>query len=72
MSLRPPHPSQRLIHLLQIESFRPEPITGPLTVVIEFFMIRLEDDLQKFLISPDAAYVFWWATPLPAEAKDGY
>jgi hypothetical protein len=69
MTLRPTHPGKRLVHLLQIETFRPKAIPRPLPIMIEVLMPRIKNDLKKLVVSPDATHILRRATSITAEAE---
>jgi hypothetical protein len=51
MSDRPPQPRKNLVHRFQIELFCLEMTTSPTNKMFVFFVCRIENDLQKFLIT---------------------
>ena len=65
MSFRPPHPTELLIHFLQIETFGPEGIPGRRPEIVELLVIWLEDNFEKLFVSRDTALgaTDEWASP---------
>src|SRR5437762_13077647 len=68
VSHRPSHPGKRIVDRLEVEFFSVKRISCPFPVVVEFLVARLENDLQKLLISVRTSNVLWWAAPLTANA----
>ena len=64
MSLRPSHPLQRFVHRIQVECFSVNRIARPFPIMFEFLVFRLEDDIQKLLVTVRSSNVFRWTTAL--------